>query len=88
MLFHLVKNNKDMNKNFFAGLFIGLGLLAVFAFRPAPEKPAAVQKWEYYRIPKASNSIADAQMKVSGLQGWELVAVTATGDYLFKRPRE
>ncbi len=37
-----------MNKNFFAGLFAGLCLLAIFAFKPAAEKPVvAVQKWEY-----------------------------------------
>ncbi|HEX2900617.1 MAG TPA: hypothetical protein VHS96_12925 [Bacteroidia bacterium] len=40
-----------MNKNFFAGLFAGLCLLAVFAFKPAAEKPVvAVQKWEYLEV--------------------------------------
>jgi hypothetical protein len=77
-----------MNKNFFAGLFAGLCLLAIFAFKPAEDKPAVLQKWEYYRISVATPSVADAQMKVAGMQGWELVATLGNQTYLFKRPKQ
>jgi hypothetical protein len=64
------QNLKNMNKNFFAGLFIGLGLLAIVAFRPA----AAAQKWEY----KVFNSVPpkwEATLNADGQAGWEFVGV-------------
>ena len=83
-------NLKLMNRNFFAGLFVGLGLLAIVAFKPAGEKIDAplppAQKWEYFRVPFATAKVADAQLKVAGMQGWELEAIAPNGDYLFKRP--
>ncbi len=79
---------KNMNKNFFAGLFVGLGLLAIVAFKPAAtEQPTPLpQKWEYHRIIAQDPKVADAQLKVAGLQGWELVSTQPTGHYFFKRP--
>ena len=77
-----------MNKNFFAGLFVGLGLLAIFAFKPSESKPnseaAVLQKWDYYRVPAAK--VLESQIKVAGFQGWEMVAIEGDGDIWFKRP--
>ena len=75
-----------MNKNFFAGLFAGLCLLAIFAFKPAAEKPVvAVQKWEYKSVEVPMGIKMGAKMNEAGQEGWELVA--ASGVVLFfKRP--
>jgi hypothetical protein len=79
-----------MNKNFFAGLFIGLGLLAIVAFKPAAEKPdAAVQKWEYLDVSlPQSEDKRQAKTNEYGSQGWELVAMDGAFGFhrVFKRP--
>ena len=78
-----------MNKNFFAGLLAGLGLLAIVAFRPVRQVPSVgVQKWEYKRIIGGPRKTVDEDMKAAGEQGWELVTDHATGDLIFKRPME
>jgi hypothetical protein len=79
-----------MNKNFFAGLFVGLSLLAIFAFRPAGnEKPSAVQKWEY-KVVRGESTLVSAQSKLDemGAQGWELVSVLDYAFQFYKRPAE
>ncbi len=79
-----------MNKNFFAGLFVGLGLLGIFAFRPAEQdKHLAIQKWEYKVVTKPFNPMAktiEAAMQALGAEGWEFVAFTDY--YIYKRPIE
>jgi hypothetical protein len=88
-LFSPHSNRTNMNKNFFAGLFVGLGLLGIFAFRPVEKaKPVTVQKWEY----KVDNSLytspikLESKMNTLGAEGWEFVA--AEGPYFYKRPVE
>jgi hypothetical protein len=84
---HSPKNNTIMNKNFFAGLFAGLCLLAIFAFKPAAEKPVeGVQKWEYRHVDVPYGIKMDAKMNDAGQEGWELVTVVGTTVLLFKRP--
>ncbi len=74
-----------MNKNFFAGLFAGLCLLAIFAFKPAAEKPeVAVQKWEY-KITMGGWVKREAELNEAGAQGWELIQFEG-GYWVFKRP--
>ncbi|MBP6720801.1 MAG: hypothetical protein KA239_00570 [Bacteroidia bacterium] len=76
-----------MNKNFFAGLFAGLCLLAIFAFKPAAEKPVvAVQKWEYLTFRSSFGKVLDAKLMEVGLQGWELAGTLEGIAYIFKRP--
>ena len=41
----------------------------------------SVQKFEYYRIDR----IDDRRLDELGIKGWELVAVTNEGTYVFKR---
>jgi hypothetical protein len=81
-----------MNRNFFAGLFVGLGLLAVFAFRPAGnEKPSDVQKWEYKVVHGKMGGIEKMPpiMNAFGIEGWELVDVKdVDGTQFYKRPIE
>jgi hypothetical protein len=78
-----------MNKNFFAGLFVGLGLLGIFAFRPVEnEKPSTVQKWEY-KVDESINLTAskmESKMNTLGAEGWELVI--SGGSRIYKRPLE
>lgn len=76
-----------MNKNFFAGLFVGLGLLGIFAFRPVEQdKPVAVQKWEYkvvYWKHSFSTEKIESELNALGIEGWELVQLP-----IYKRPIE
>jgi hypothetical protein len=73
-----------MNKNFFAGLFVGLGLLVVFAFRPTGEKPV-VQKWEYKSIyPTLGEKKLQEAFDLAGQEGWEYAGFGSF--HWFKRP--
>jgi hypothetical protein len=76
-----------MNKNFFAGLFAGLCLLAIFAFKPAAEKPVvAVQKWEYTHV-QGFGTKGMSEIKTLGEEGWEMTGGITEGGYIFfKRP--
>ena len=75
-----------MNKNFFAGLFLGLGLLAIFAFKPVEMKPEAdVQKWEYKVHTTSTWPKREADLNAAGTQGWELIEIQGTYN-IFKRP--
>jgi hypothetical protein len=79
-----------MNKNFFAGLFIGLGLLAIVAFKPATDEPApAAQKWDYMTItvPTGYGPKFDEKVKEAGKERWELFMKEGMICY-FKRPLE
>jgi hypothetical protein len=84
-------NRKLMNKNFFAGLFVGLGLLGIFAFRPVEEdKPVAVQKWEYKVVPltmPTPTKKIESEWNALGAEGWEVV-VQAASNFVFKRSIE
>jgi hypothetical protein len=90
-LFSPHSNRTNMNKNFFAGLFVGLGLLGIFAFRPVEkDKPVAVQKWEYKVLhikPPISTQKTESEMNALGAEGWELV-INESHSAIFKRPIE
>jgi hypothetical protein len=77
----------NMNKNFFAGLFVGLGLLAIVAFKPTESKPeVGAQKWDYQTLVMGWGSKLDVKLKELGQEGWELAGVGQTGGYIFKKP--
>lgn len=79
-----------MNKNFFIGLFMGLSLLLIFAFRPARDgKPLTEQKWEY-KIGDWGGNAEKTQLKMNtmGAEGWELVFFDAAYGFFYKRPIE
>lgn len=78
-----------MNKNFFTGLFVGLGLLLIVAFRPVEVKPPVEsQKWEYkalfLSLPTKAEAKREAEFNALGQQGWELVSSSEAYAY-FKR---
>ncbi len=77
-----------MNKNFFIGLFAGLCLLALVAFRPAATEKPAAQKYDYMTLVMGWGPRLDVKLKELGLEGWQLAGVGQTGGYIFMRPIE
>jgi hypothetical protein len=51
-----------------------------------------MQKWEYMTVESQLKPAPDTQLNALGIEGWELVGVTAYSDcayhtYVFKRPK-
>ncbi len=67
---------------------MGLGLLAIVAFKPSESKPVAgVQKWEYMSvIPTVNQTKMQDAFNKAGQEGWEYVGLGTF--HWFKRPVE